>query len=1208
MKCAYPVCKEIIKLAQKCPKCKEISYCCTNCRAQDWYKTHKNVCTGLEANSKKNAYEDLGEVLGTGSYGEVRLVRQKTTSKQYAMKIINKKSVEQEASIEVIMREISVHKDLDHPNIVQLHDSYQDEQFIYIILEHAESGSLFQKINENKRLSEDQARKYFSQVLAGVIYLHDRQIVHRDIKPENILLDRNDNVKICDFGWCVKGEEPRSTFCGTLDYMAPEMIKGQQHSSEVDIWALGVLLYEFLHGYSPFESARDMDKCQKIVNCKFVFDESISENAKDLIQRMIQVQQDSRIKLREALAHPFFAASAGSEGEGKTGVVVGCSFRGYVQNYGMDDGVVEEIREGDCLVLFKKSGVRENMTFEEVDRRLKRAKLVGKKESAVDDRSRELEESKRIGKPGKGSGNVLKIVERFEGKSGEKRNHSVEVTKEVKGFGEKTSENVLKIAGRYESKGKMDEEFGNKMKMPVEKKKEEPSRNREEEVKASAPDRGKSNVLKMAERFEKKNIPAVAQPKEVRSQDKDESFAKKVEFVKKEVAFPKKENLSGKKEDSFSSKEQSFVNKEEVASKYEDSYEKKEVQKKGDTKSKKEEMIFKNQEPAKREEYNIKNQEPKMEEISVIRQDMPNKYEDSGPENEDPMALFNKRFAELAKEENDVSFSGTKHKADVAKPELNFKKPDLQFEERFPNSNFDTESINVTFSKDEIYLDDDKFTTIMVRPRDEPKLNKFETSLVRPNEEPRGNKRPPVMEDISGPKPESMAKDTSKEESIFNNLDNWIKAPARRKGGKRKTPVPDRSRDKSIEKSLEEFKEKFAVKPEAIPEKKPELFAEKKPPQIILQSENPQKIILKQASKPPLPVKNKEIDSDDDDDDEDSEEKRVSMNIYKQKILENIKKVNSEQSTEAKKLGIQHQKSRSKTPALMPFAIPNERPVEAKRNYTPKNKLNSANVFFMPEGEFYSDHSDSHQGAGERDVKSPCFDDRGDSNDEERPSYEITQTIHNKACNIFNEKEKASVLSNLRRSPSPDSLMKSSKKSSKEPERKGTKSKKMAPFFPNVKDFDPEPKQKSGGKNEKSGKKLNDYQTQREMIENQHEMYYNKLEEMWIDRQDDFIEAPDMSEHEVEDEHKVDFREYDMVLRNPPSVVSGIEDYDQNISKTNKKLNQRKKDLEAMINIIDKQNVRSVTRIKNQPKPKPKKQKEGLLQWIGGIIGCSDRY
>ena len=947
---------------QKCLVCKERNYCCTNCRVQDWSKYHKNMCVGLEGNQKKNAYEEMGEVLGIGSYGEVRLVRDKASYNLYAMKIIDKKSAEQQSNLETITREISVQKELHHPNIIHLHDSFEDDQFIYIVLEHAESGSLFQKLRENRCLSEEVARRYFSQVLAGMIYLHDRHVVHRDIKPENILLDRNDRVKICDFGWCVKGDEPRSTFCGTLAYMAPEMIKGQPHSSEVDIWALGVLLYELLHGCSPFEAARDMDKVQKIVNCRIEFDEGISENAKDIIMKMVQVKQDKRIRLREALEHPFFDCYESGEKK-ESGEGLGARERSFVSR-GVEGNRVEK---------------NEN---------------------------------------GKGFGNVLENLERLEGESGEKRNWSGQVTEGVKGFGGRNDERVKKIPGRYEGKGKISEDFSEKINMIMERKKED------EKVKHNA-DRGKNKSTI------KSNTPA---------------------------------------------------------------------------------------------------------------------------------------------------------------PKMQTNKTESKFEEDLSGSCFTTESVDVTFSNIEIDPDDDKFVA-----------NPF-----RLKEESRGNKTSLASDSIESTKSKIIHKDTSKEESIFNNLDNWIKAPARRKGGKRKTPALDKTRDKFIEKPLEELKEKSVVKPKSIPEKKNELIAEKKSIQAMPQRESASNAFSKQVTRQLLHERTKIIHTEEND--EVSDEERVSMNIYKKHTLENIKQKRFPESSAIKnpeKSLPYHQNNRSKTPAIISFPVPHRESVYYSHECSPRNNLKSANVFNIPELDFYSDHSDSDKAEGEGHIKSPYFDDHSFSSEEERPSCIITQDTYRKACNIFDEAEKASVLSSLRHSPSPSSLRPSSDMYAKVPARKRCSLDKNEHSFLNKKDYEPGSKAISDRNKGKSGKKLNDYQTQRKMIEIKHESYYNRLEEAWIDREHDLVEASDVSEYEVDDEHEIDFREYDRILRDPPSIVSETEDYDKVMLRDNKKLIQRKKELEDMINIIDKQNGRPVKQIKDQVKPK--KKEGGILEWIGGLIGCSDR-
>ncbi|CAG9332088.1 unnamed protein product [Blepharisma stoltei] len=367
MLCDFKNCKKEAKNQHLCPRCKKKTYCSMDCRLQDWYKGHQINC-GKESLFKLEDFEDLNTILGKGSYGEVKLVRHKETNSEYALKIVNKKLLEREASIEVLLREISVHKGINHQNVIKLHEHLEDNQNIYLIIEYAEGGSLFQEIQKIGRLSEDVARKYFLQTVIGIQFLHQNQIVHRDIKPENILLDINGNVKICDFGWCFKGDEARSTFCGTLDYMAPEMVLGKKHSFELDIWALGVLLYEMLHGESPFNAARENEKVQQIISCNPRYATFVSDAAKDLMQKLLKVEPTERMPINDILNHAFLKTP--SE------IPVGSFIRKYVENYGMAEGVVKSIDGDNCVIFFQTANVEEIMPIAKVSKILKRGNKI----------------------------------------------------------------------------------------------------------------------------------------------------------------------------------------------------------------------------------------------------------------------------------------------------------------------------------------------------------------------------------------------------------------------------------------------------------------------------------------------------------------------------------------------------------------------------------------------------------------------------------------------------------------------------------------------------------------------------------------------------------------------------------------------------------------------------------------------------------------
>ena len=243
--------------------------------------------------------------LGKGAYGEVQLVQHIPSKVQYALKVIKKRTLSRSSSLKMMQREIQVQKKLIHPNIIRLHGHIEDIENLYLVLEYAEKGNLFHYIRKRKKLAEDEAWYFFSQVCTGVNYLHENSITHRDLKPENILITSSNLAKICDFGWCAEGNSERSTYCGTLDYMAPEILKGYQYTNSVDVWALGVLLYEMLHGCPPFNAKNDSEKSRLIRLGNFRFAEEVSEDCRELIKSILQGDPEARPSVVEILTHPW---------------------------------------------------------------------------------------------------------------------------------------------------------------------------------------------------------------------------------------------------------------------------------------------------------------------------------------------------------------------------------------------------------------------------------------------------------------------------------------------------------------------------------------------------------------------------------------------------------------------------------------------------------------------------------------------------------------------------------------------------------------------------------------------------------------------------------------------------------------------------------------------------------------------------------------
>lgn len=235
------------------------------------------------------------QCLGSGAFGDVYLARNIIDNKKYAIKELNKEKLcKNGISTNFIKREIEIHSKLDHPYITQLINFEEDNEKFSLILEFAKNGTLFSKIRKMKNgFSEDTAFKYFIQTCSAVNFLHKNKLAHRDLKPENLLIDENFNIKLTDFGWCDYFGIDNCFFdtCGTYEYMAPEIVKNREYNEKVDNWSLGVLLFELLHGKSPFYVDGIYDNVEarnklfaKILKNDFTMNSNLSDSCKNLIQ------------------------------------------------------------------------------------------------------------------------------------------------------------------------------------------------------------------------------------------------------------------------------------------------------------------------------------------------------------------------------------------------------------------------------------------------------------------------------------------------------------------------------------------------------------------------------------------------------------------------------------------------------------------------------------------------------------------------------------------------------------------------------------------------------------------------------------------------------------------------------------------------------------------------------------------------------------
>ena len=265
---------------------------------------------------KFSDFYEIKEVIGKGKFGVVNLGIHKKTQQQVAVKIINKDSIKTLEDKELVRIEIGILKLCHHPNVVRLLDHLENEDYIFIVMEYIEGGTLGQYFKKkNFNFSERQASSIMSQIASGVKYLHTYGIVHRDLKPDNIMITQQNDfgvIKIMDFGLSkiVSTQEKMIDGYGTLSYVAPEVLLRTPYNKEVDIWSMGVILYYMLCGHLPFKGNKEVIIAEKIVNDDLEFDddewEVRSKKVRDLIESCLKKEPEERITIDEFLNHPWF--------------------------------------------------------------------------------------------------------------------------------------------------------------------------------------------------------------------------------------------------------------------------------------------------------------------------------------------------------------------------------------------------------------------------------------------------------------------------------------------------------------------------------------------------------------------------------------------------------------------------------------------------------------------------------------------------------------------------------------------------------------------------------------------------------------------------------------------------------------------------------------------------------------------------------------
>lgn len=372
--------KKIVRPPEKCAKIMDLDQFKQKADQDQERVTSMRKRTTVLYNKVKKDEQDiciddfeLLKILGKGAFGKVILAQKKDSKAVYAIKVLVKKYIIEQDQLDHTKAEKMILTHINHPFLVGLDYAFQTDEKLYFVLQFMKGGELFQHLRRAKRFPEAQAKFYASSIILGLGHLHNKNYIYRDLKLENLLLDEKGYAMLTDFGLAkfIKTEEKALTFCGTPEYLSPEVILGKGHNRPADWWALGILVYEMIYGLPPFYTSNMQAMYRKIVREEVVFKPgiNISANAKDIILKLLDKNPDTRFgsisDSLEIMSHPWFAdIDFDSLIQKKLKAPFVPDLQNWEKNFDKDF-INEELRESDAGAQKGKVDVNDLKKFQE---------------------------------------------------------------------------------------------------------------------------------------------------------------------------------------------------------------------------------------------------------------------------------------------------------------------------------------------------------------------------------------------------------------------------------------------------------------------------------------------------------------------------------------------------------------------------------------------------------------------------------------------------------------------------------------------------------------------------------------------------------------------------------------------------------------------------------------------------------------------------